>query len=324
MSSNRALIVLFDVIVLVAVTLFSCMLAVVAFSKNIHRSIGWYNLMTSWLVYSLSYGLLVGRQEGPAKPPSGLCLFQTSLVYAVPPLVAVSTLCYYIEFYLIISGLRSGSPRQSSFSRTFWLVITPWLVFLVIVLEVLLFIFPGGHLHLLDAATHDFYCNLDNIVPNQVTAAIIICAMAILIPLEVWTGFLMYRNWVVFKRLSRKDRRLLLTVYIRLILCTLAAVMAFVCVRWFFFIMPDATSLVYPTRGFLVLIFLVSIFIAFAFGTQKDLLQAWLFWQPPQPHSSIVFNRGTLTTTSISTSRTVARTGTTEIPTGTRNQAPVP
>lgn len=42
--------------------------------------------MTGWLLYSLSYGLLVGRQEGPDEPPLGLCITQTLLIYAVPVL----------------------------------------------------------------------------------------------------------------------------------------------------------------------------------------------------------------------------------------------
>lgn len=37
----------------------------------------------------------------------------------------------------------------------------------------------------------------------------------------------MYRNWDVFKRLNQTDRRVFLTVYLRLLLCSLAAVIAF-------------------------------------------------------------------------------------------------
>ncbi|KAF9445476.1 hypothetical protein P691DRAFT_777551 [Macrolepiota fuliginosa MF-IS2] len=301
MSSGHALVVLFDVTVLLAIILFLCTLLPAVFSKSVQRSIGWYSLMTAWLTYSLSYGLLIGRQEEPIEPPLGLCLFQTLLVYAVPPLVAVGTLCYYIEFYLIVSSLRSNNPRRPSFSRTFCLAIAPWLVFLMIILEVLLLVFPGKRLHLVDRAANNFYCHLENDIPNQVTAAVIIAAMVILIPLEVWTGISMYRNWEVFKRLSRTDRQIFITVYLRLILCTIAAVIAFAfSMLAFVFPAPDATSLAYPT---------LPIFIAFAFGTQRDLLQAWLFWRPSQPYGSIVFNGGTVITTNVYTSWGAQTTG---------------
>ncbi|KAF9452946.1 hypothetical protein P691DRAFT_134132 [Macrolepiota fuliginosa MF-IS2] len=290
MPSIHALIILFDVVVLVAVILCLCTLLPAVFSKNVHRSVGWYSLMTAWLVYSLSYGLLVGWQEGPNKPPLGLCIFQAPLVYSVPPLVSFGTLCYYIEFYLIVSGLKSGSPRQPSPSRKFWLAVTPWLVFLAIELEVFLLIFLGKQVHLVDRTTNSFYCHLQNSIPNQVTSGLVISTMAILVPLEVWTGLVMYRNWDVFKRLSQADRQIFLTVYLRLMLCTFAAVVALVLgMLAFVFETPEATSIAHPT---------LSIFIAFAFGTQKDLLQAWLFWRTPKPYGSMVFNHSTYMTTS--------------------------
>ncbi|KAF9444668.1 hypothetical protein P691DRAFT_736113 [Macrolepiota fuliginosa MF-IS2] len=297
MPSDRTLVILFDVLVLMAVVLLLCTLLPAVFSKNVYRSIGWYNLMTAWLVYSLSYGLLVGRQVESADPPLDLCLFQTSLIYAVPGLASASMVCYNVEFYLIISGLRSGTPRPPSFSRTFWLVVIPWLVFLMIILEVLLLVFPGRQLHLLHVAANNLYCHLNNSAPAQVTSAIIICAVVILIPLEVCTGSLMYRNWDVFGNLSRTTRRLFLTVYLRLIISTLAAVTAFAfSMLTFVFKTPDAKSLVYP---------IVPIAIAFAFGTQKDLLRAWLFWRAPRPDNPIVFNSGTLMTTGISASGSI-------------------
>ncbi|KAF5359744.1 hypothetical protein D9756_003442 [Leucocoprinus leucothites] len=283
MPSHHSLVVLFDAIVLVATVLVLCTFLPAILSRNVKRSIGWYSLMTAWLVYSLSYGLLIGRQEGP-EPPFGLCLFQTLLVYAVPPLVSTGMTCYYIEFYLIVSGLRSGNPRPYSSWRTFWLVVLPWLVFFAIILEVVLLVFPGKRVNLVERAGNNFYCHLGNGIPNLVSASTVIANMVILLPLEVWTGYMMYRNWDVFRRLSRTDRQIFLTVYLRLMFCTLAAIVAFAfSMLAFVFPQPDTTSIVYPT---------LPIFIAFAFGTQKDLLRAWQFWRPQRPYGSIIFNSG--------------------------------
>jgi hypothetical protein len=85
MSFHHSLVVLFDAIVLVATILCLCTIVPAILSRTVHRSIAWYSLMTAWLVYSVSYGLLIGKQEGP-NPPFGLCLLQTLLVYAGPPL----------------------------------------------------------------------------------------------------------------------------------------------------------------------------------------------------------------------------------------------
>lgn len=86
MSSHHAQVVLFDVIVLLSILLFVFTLAPTIFSKKVHRSIGWYNLMAAWSVYSLAYGLLIGNQETPAPPPFGICLGQTIVIYGVPSL----------------------------------------------------------------------------------------------------------------------------------------------------------------------------------------------------------------------------------------------
>ena len=85
MPSQHSLVVLFDVFVFAGIGLSLCTFLPAILSKNVYRSIGWYSLMTAWLVYSLSYALLIGKQEGP-DPPFGLCVFQSLLVYATPPL----------------------------------------------------------------------------------------------------------------------------------------------------------------------------------------------------------------------------------------------
>jgi len=85
MPSHHSLIVFFDVAVFMAIVLSLCTFLPAILSKNVRRSIGWYSLIAAWLVYSLSYALLIGKQEG-TDPPSGLCVFQSLLIYAVPAL----------------------------------------------------------------------------------------------------------------------------------------------------------------------------------------------------------------------------------------------
>lgn len=79
-------VIIFDVLVYLSVLLTVCTLLPALFSKTVERSSGWYSLVTGLLLYSLSYGLIIGRQKGPHEPPPGLCVTQTLLIYAVPAL----------------------------------------------------------------------------------------------------------------------------------------------------------------------------------------------------------------------------------------------
>ncbi|XP_006459460.1 hypothetical protein AGABI2DRAFT_177395, partial [Agaricus bisporus var. bisporus H97] len=301
-SQHHILIIVFDVFVLLGLIMFVCTLLPAILSKTVQRSVAWYSLMLAWLTFSLSYGLLVGRQEGE-EPPRTLCLVQALLIYGVPALVATGMLCYYIEFFLIIINLGSGQPRRSnSPSVRFLLVAMPWIVFVAIIIEVLLLIYVRDRLSALERSVTGFYCHLGDNLPNQISAGVVGFCMLVLIPLEGYTGYLIFRNRSVFQSLDKKDRHFFFTIYIRLILCTFAAILAFtlsliaLTPR-----SPNAKTLVYPTRTNLKLTRIshsftlprtVPIFIALAFGTQEDILHAWLFWrQSPQPTNSIVVNQ---------------------------------
>lgn len=51
-----------------------------------------------------------------------------------------------------------------------------------------------------------------------------------------YTGFLLFQNRSTLKTLSKKDRQIFITVYLRLIICTFAAILA---LTW----VPDTFSL---------------------------------------------------------------------------------
>ncbi|KAJ7019914.1 hypothetical protein C8F04DRAFT_324139 [Mycena alexandri] len=54
-------------------------------SANIHRRKTWFSMITSWIIYALSYLFILGHQFGP-EPPRGLCVLQMIFIYASPPL----------------------------------------------------------------------------------------------------------------------------------------------------------------------------------------------------------------------------------------------
>lgn len=240
------IVILFDVLVLLSILLVAFALLPAVSSRYVSRSVGWYSLMTGWLVFSLSYGLIVGYQ-GERRPPLSLCTFQTLLIYAVPQLVATSLLCYYIEFYLIISGLRTGKLRSPSQTRTFLLAVAPWVVFFFNIVTVSILIFPGNRLHLVERAPNNFYCHLSNPIPATITSATVIGVIGVLLPLEAWTGLVMYRHWDAFRRLSKADSRIYLALYIRFTLSTMVSIAAFL-LSTLLFILPRTyrSGLCYP------------------------------------------------------------------------------
>ncbi|EKM76615.1 hypothetical protein AGABI1DRAFT_94030 [Agaricus bisporus var. burnettii JB137-S8] len=225
--ATHTTVVAFDICVLLSVLLILCTLVPAMLSKSVVRSPSWYNLIVAWLVNSLSYGLLVGRQESPDQPQMGLCLTQTLLIYAVPALVTSATFILYIELSLILRELRSGNSNVSKRRRSFWLVVTPWFIFIVIIIEVALLIFPGGRFHLVGRTPTNFYCHLADNLPSTITGGVAVAIGSIMLPLQVWLAVTIYRSSDALRRLAEADRQLFITLYIRLTLTTLATFMGF-------------------------------------------------------------------------------------------------
>lgn len=152
-------------------------------SKQIYRGKGWYGMMSCWLVYALSYGLLVGRQIGP-EPNFAHCFIQTIFIYAAPPLVAVGTLCFYLDFYL---GSYWDPSRRRSLRPgiAYFLLSLPWLVHIAIDVEVIIMTVTSTADPVVVKIESNLYCHLqENSRPGLVNAAIVILSMVLLIPLE--------------------------------------------------------------------------------------------------------------------------------------------
>lgn len=190
-ESNSTQITAFNILAFLGVFLNVAALAPALFLPTVHRRTTWYGLVTSWIIYSTSYLLLLGRQTGP-EPPFGLCICQAALIYAAPslyvtPVIFAQCLHFPQVWYwnghlchrckLVTLHLPHAHSRHSSFTfkrrksyfiprrlirrqPRWWVVMTeglhkcsliivspqlvlsPWLVFAAVFLEVLLvFIF---------------------------------------------------------------------------------------------------------------------------------------------------------------------------------------
>lgn len=76
-------IVIFDTFACLGLFLNLVVLAPTLFS-GVCRKVPWASLILSFILYAITYMLLIGRQRPTQHPPYGLCFFQASLVYSVP------------------------------------------------------------------------------------------------------------------------------------------------------------------------------------------------------------------------------------------------
>jgi hypothetical protein len=82
-TATHGQVTIFDTFALLGVFSTLAVLAPALISSRVRRSRVWYCVMNSWMVYSISFSLLLGRQTGP-QPPFGICFLRAALVYVVP------------------------------------------------------------------------------------------------------------------------------------------------------------------------------------------------------------------------------------------------
>ncbi|KAF9464069.1 hypothetical protein BDZ94DRAFT_1321394 [Collybia nuda] len=274
-------IIIFDFFASLGIVSILVVLIPALFSPRIRRSATWFVVLVSWLVYSVSYILLFGRQTSSKPPPLGLCLFQAVLVYATPPLCAAATTCFTIDFFLKLLIVKLRGQKIGRKSRKL-LISLPWALGLIISGEAILVVDDAK------AVVPDpnlFYCHIERSVPTTTNVAIMILCGLIIIPLEVYTGILLYRNWTVFKRSNGGHARIALSTLIRLALFSLVVSIAIVLSLF------TATNMGNFAPPWSVVLMTMPTFSALCFGTQRDILGVWQFWKrPPRQGTSSKFS----------------------------------
>jgi hypothetical protein len=82
----------FDSFLFLGVALLALVVATAHLSSKVHRSGLWFRHMIAWIIYSITFLLLVGHQLDP-NPPFGVCVVQAAFVYAAPTLyVGIKTI----------------------------------------------------------------------------------------------------------------------------------------------------------------------------------------------------------------------------------------
>ncbi|KAF9463535.1 hypothetical protein BDZ94DRAFT_1308650 [Collybia nuda] len=260
---------LFNVLTTLGVFSIAAVLGPALFSSRVKRSTIWFSTLISWLMYSVSYLLLLGRQIGPANPPLGLCIFQASLIYATTPLCAVATACLVVDFFhdvfiVQIKGKRIGRRTAKT------LVLLPWIIGLVVCVETILCV---QNMKTASRDVNHFYCHIDNRVPTLTNITVIFLCGVFTVPVGVYTAIILHRNWTAFKRMSREKAHIALFTFFRLTLFT--ALVSFAMGISVF----TATSQGDFTPDVSILLTTLPTFSALCLGTQRDIIGVWLFWR---------------------------------------------
>ncbi|KAF8067057.1 hypothetical protein FPV67DRAFT_1227160 [Lyophyllum atratum] len=162
-DSTEVTVTIFNTFAFLGVFLNAAVLAPVIFSPNVRRRTVWSGLILSWIIYSMSYLLIVGRQLEVQAPPFGLCFLQAVLLYASPMLCILSYTCFTVDLFLQLSAIIFGNRTAEFMVRwTKVLVILPWVGFVGVIMEVFLVVHDPS---VVQRTPGRFYCHLTNSLP---------------------------------------------------------------------------------------------------------------------------------------------------------------
>ncbi|KAK0505653.1 hypothetical protein EDD18DRAFT_1342019 [Armillaria luteobubalina] len=256
-----------------------------AFSKRVVRHPTLVNLWIAFIVYSVSYCIILYSGQGDAATTSysNICLVQSAMIYGAPPMSAVAGLLVIWQTFQEPSF--STTPTKWPNSVKIFLVL-PYLVFLI-------FAFTAGILGMLHPERiynlNGLYCSLHSAnFSHYVVPIFCVTVMSMMVILEVILVVRYYRMWAhtsrVFPLASRRTSPSLL---LRVLLFDVYSVVVFSVAV--FFLSDFQTHWPYMIQAS------VPLTAVAVFGSQADLFRAWCFWRPANTSSQNLLNSGSST-----------------------------
>jgi hypothetical protein len=258
------------------------LLLTVVFSRKIQRHATWINLCLSWILFGLSFSLLFLSRQLKDFPYFPLCVTQAGLIYASQTLVAGTAVILAIHLLFSVRSTRS-SPEISGpqYHRIFYvmLIILPYVTYIGVFLWVLI---TGLHYPDTIIMYSGMLCATTSLSPGRFVGPFVIVTMFATVSIEGIIITTFYRNWRVY----RHKHRDLLATFIRVLCFTLFSALA-VGISVVYIRNPNGSST--SVACFLSSLYPAAFFIIFS--TQKDVLDAWMFWKhrlqrnplPPKP-----------------------------------------
>ncbi|KAH9921238.1 uncharacterized protein BXZ73DRAFT_91847 [Epithele typhae] len=242
------------------------------FAPKIYRHFTWLNFCITWLIYCISYTLLAfaGQQLRPEPPSFPLCLTQASLIYAAPVLVAMSTFALVLQLWVTLKTAlhppKAPRTRDTVFSG--FLLLAPYIAWLGFVVAILVIgtLNPSS----VERAGHLVYCTLQGGRAGNITAMVVAAILLVMVGFDIYIGVVLYKNWRALRGSDHPGQipfNLLLRVALFSFVCVVGIGCTFIFLSGVSFFAGNILISLMPVVAFLV------------FGTQRDILEAWVFWR---------------------------------------------
>ncbi|KAG7085813.1 hypothetical protein E1B28_003351 [Marasmius oreades] len=278
----------FNALQLIGFTLNLTIILTVALNhKRVRRTTVWYLFMSSWVLWCIAYGLLfILGYQGSQLPPPGLCLFQSALVYALPPFGALLTFGILAQLYCAMH-ISLHQRRPHKYVNVFITAI-PFIVFSAVFIEVIVVILfrvrvsmkqlitllvtqlGVGDMDSVARNAPQMYCNLKNKTPAKLSALAVgltSCAMLVLESLVLVT---LFRHWDAFVRIREVPGNVLSgTMALRVTVFSFMPMIALL------LSVVSVLSTDFSTSA----ISNVAVAFSLVFGTQKDVISSLIFWR---------------------------------------------
>ncbi|KAJ7584291.1 hypothetical protein C8J56DRAFT_1053746 [Mycena floridula] len=265
-STYRVSVLAFNILSFAGFFLLALVLIPVILSKQVHRNRTWFGVILAWMLYSLSYLLILGHQFGP-EPPFGLCMFQTILIYTMPTMNGWTHLAFVTEVYLGIRMVLFQKKKRASHVRA--LVVIPYVMASASFFGA--FVLMSNSADVQRSPSHMF-CHSSTSGPATLTGTLSVIPLLVALPLEAWATYLVIRHWSTFRRVmkSNLESPVTLSILIRILVFTAVPITG---------ISLTITSIASPYASVNETLWDVLLLTpACAFGTRRDVLYGWVLW----------------------------------------------
>ncbi|KAJ6606166.1 hypothetical protein DFH09DRAFT_1067051 [Mycena vulgaris] len=272
---DPAPIIIFDVVAVVAGISLALTIAPAVFSPNIHRSKTWFSMIATMAIFPWLYLLNAGSQfHGELAPPIGLCILQAGFIYAGPPAYChplaqftaahyftrctVAVLCFLTDMTLGLRAVLFNGKRSKFVTSA--LIVIPSIIFACVFFEAIALVNINRGVHF-DPA--HMFCESNAQGPQvKISAILTMISLVLTLGMEVWTIIMLYRNWSSVRSIRRTKADLQLSTMIRFGAFTLIVGLGAVA-------LPDNLIGDIPA---------VPLLAALSFGTRRDIMSAYAFW----------------------------------------------
>ncbi|KAK0489062.1 hypothetical protein IW261DRAFT_392710 [Armillaria novae-zelandiae] len=251
----------FDVLQISGAAGFLLIVLTAILSSHVQRHVTWLSFCISWIISCISYTLLIFTGTNRSEHiPFALCVTQAGLIYGAPVLTGGTT--FSLAFYMY-THVKASCDCTSLRTDTFWvslLILGPYLLGLGFFLGVLV---SGIKQPSLVQKAPD-YCDSTSHFPSKASALVVALATAGVIIISVFVSVQLYRN-----RRRLGDDALLVTAAIRVILFGIIGFLGLVIaavyvIKWDLGLEFDIILALVPNFGVVI------------FGSQADILRAWI------------------------------------------------